>query len=267
MASLDGKVALVSGAARGLGAAIAKRLAEAGARVIVGDLNEESGRATAAAITSAGGGALFVHHDVTSEAAWRAAVGTAVDRFGGLDVLVNNAGIFFAKATEETTLEEWRRISAVNLDGVFLGTKVAVPAMKERARTTPAGGSIVNISSTAGITGTPIAPAYSMTKGGVRSFTKSTALEFARRGYRIRVNSVHPGLTKTEMAKQVVAGVIRLGFAASEGESYQSLVARHPLGRLGVPDDVAAAVLFLASDDSAYITGPELVVDGGFTAQ
>lgn len=267
MTRLDGRVALVTGAARGLGAAIAERLAGAGAAVVLTDVLEQLGRATAARIADGGGDTLFLRHDVTSESDWEAVIAAVVERFGGLDVLVNNAGIILMKRTEETTLEEWRRLAAVNLDGVFLGTRSAIGAMKARAAASPAGGSIVNLSSTAGITGAAIAPAYSMTKGGVRLFTKATALEFARLGYRVRVNSVHPGLTETDMGEEVVAGLVRLGMNEDLDSSRQALTARHPIGRLGRPADVAAAVLFLASDDSAYITGSELVVDGGFTAQ
>ncbi len=267
MIRLDGRVALVTGAARGLGAAIAERLAGAGAAVVLTDILEEAGEAGASRIAAAGGTSLFLRHDVTSESDWDAAIAAVVERFGGLDVLVNNAGIILMKGTEETTLAEWRRLAAINLDGVFLGTRAAIGAMKARAQASPAGGSIVNLSSTAGITGAAIAPAYSMTKGGVRLFSKATALEFARLGYRVRVNSVHPGLTETDMGSAVIDGVVRLGIAADLDESRKSLTARCPLGRLGQPSDVAAAVLFLASDESAYITGSEIVVDGGFTAQ
>jgi NAD(P)-dependent dehydrogenase (short-subunit alcohol dehydrogenase family) len=267
MTRLDGRVALVTGAARGFGAAIAARLAEAGAAVVMTDLLEAAGQVAAERIADAGGTALFRRHDVSSESDWNAVIATVMKRFGGLDVLVNNAGMVLMKRTEETTLEDWRRLSAVNLDGVFLGTRSAIGAMKARAQASPAGGSIINISSTAGITGAGIAPAYSMTKGGVRLFSKATALEFAKLGYRVRVNSVHPGLAETEMGEEVVSGVVRFGMNEDRDSARVALTARAPLGRLATPADIAAVVLFLASDDSAYMTGTEVIVDGGFTAQ
>src|SRR5436309_6842599 len=201
MNRLDGKVALISGAARGIGAETARLMIEAGARVAIGDVLDERGRETARTL---GDSALYVHLDVTGEQDWNDAVAAATGRFGRLDILVNNAGLFLGKDIETATLDEWHRLCAVNLTGVFLGTKLALPALREAATTSPAGSAIVNLSSVAGLVGATQDPLYSLTKGGVALFTKSAALEFARKGYRIRVNSMHPGTTETDMGDQVL---------------------------------------------------------------
>ncbi len=262
MNRLDSKVALISGAARGIGAATAKLMAEAGARVAIGDVLDERGRETAAAI-----GGVYVHLDVSREEDWDAAVAAAVAQFGGLDILVNNAGVFLGKSIEEASLEEWHRLAAVNLTGVFLGTKHALPALRERARHSPHGSAIVNLASVAGLVGSQLDPLYSMTKGGVTLFTKSAALEFARKGYRIRVNSIHPGLIETDMGAQTSVSRAR-NIGTNDVESArQAALERHPIGRLGRPEDIANGIVFLASDDSAFMTGAALVVDGGSTAQ
>jgi 3(or 17)beta-hydroxysteroid dehydrogenase len=193
MNRLDGKVALISGAARGIGAETARLMVEAGARVMIGDILDGRGRETARAIGGSDAAAIFHHLDVTGEEDWSGAIGAAVARWGGLDILVNNAGMFLGKGIEEASLDEWHRLSAVNLTGVFLGTKLAAPSLRERGRTSPHGSAIVNLASVAGLVGSQLDPLYSMTKGGVTLFTKSAALEFARKGYRIRVNSIHPG--------------------------------------------------------------------------
>lgn len=266
MSQLEGKVAFLSGAARGIGAATAKRMAAAGAKVVIGDLLDDVGLATVAAIEAAGGRALYVHHDVTSEESWRGAVDAAVGLFGRLDILVNNAGLFLGKGSEEATLSDWLRICSVNLTGVVLGTRLALPALRTSARSSAQGSSIVNLSSMAGIVGAGLDPLYSLTKGGVALFTKSTALEFAQKKYRIRVNSIHPGVIETDMGDQVFAAGAKAAasddLAAVRGFMQQS----HPLGRLGTASDVAAGIVFLASDDSGFMTGSGLVVDGGFTA-
>ena len=262
MNRLDGKVALISGAARGIGAATAKAMVEAGAKVAIGDVLDDRGRETAAAC-----GALYVHLDVTREADWTAAVAAAVERFGGLDILVNNAGLFLGKGIEEASLEEWHRLAAVNLTGVFLGTKHALPALRERARLSAHGSAVVNLASVAGLVGSQNDPLYSMTKGGVTLFTKSAALEFARKGYRIRVNSIHPGLIETDMGQQTfVARARNLGINDIDAVR-QTALERHPIGRLGQPEDIAKGIVFLASDDAAFMTGAGLVIDGGSTAQ
>lgn len=263
MNRMDGKIAFISGGARGLGAETARRMAAAGASVVIGDVLDDAGYKTADEINAKGGKALYTHLDVTEEASWQAAISTAAGKFGGLDVLVNNAGIFFAKSTEETSLADWRRMTAVNLDGVFLGTKTALPHLKARAAKAAVGGAIINLSSIAGIIGVVNSGAYNMSKGGVRLYTKACALEFAP--YRIRVNSIHPGLIETDMAKVVIQDLSAV--AGSDNAVRDMFIQAHPIGRLGVPADIANGIVFLASDDSAFMTGSELVVDGGWTAQ
>jgi NAD(P)-dependent dehydrogenase (short-subunit alcohol dehydrogenase family) len=249
---LAGKVALISGAARGMGAAEARLFAREGARVVLGDVLDGEAKAVEADITAKGGQAVFVHLDVTREADWVQAVGTAVRRFGALHVLVNNAGIGSPTTrVEDTTIEAWERVMDVNAKGVFLGTKAAIPAMRRAG-----GGSIVNISSQLGLVGTEDStPQYPASKGAVRLLTKTTALQYAREG--IRANSVHPGPIVTPMTER------RRGDPAT----YARMLSRIPLGRYGEADDVAYAVLYLASDESAFVTGSELVIDGGWTAQ
>ena len=251
MGRLDGKVALISGGARGQGAAEARLFAGEGASVVLGDVLDDEGKKVEAEIQEAGGEAIFVHLDVTREADWRAAVENAVSRYGKLDILVNNAGIVIRKAIEDTTEEEWDRVMGVNAKGVFLGTKHAIPAMRNAG-----GGSIVNISSTAGLVGSALGlAAYSATKGAVRLFTKSTAIQHARDG--IRCNSVHPGPIDTPMLRSAVEGA----------EQLEERMNRVPLGRIGTTEDIAYGVLYLASDESSFVTGSELVIDGGGTAQ
>jgi 3(or 17)beta-hydroxysteroid dehydrogenase len=264
MNRLDGKVALISGAARGIGAEAARLMVEAGARVAVGDVLDERGRATAAALGEA---ALYTHLDVTSEADWTAAVAATVARFGGLDILVNNAGIFLGLDIERASLADWQRLCGVNLTGVFLGTKLALPALRERAAHSPHGSAIVNLSSVAGLVGSPSDPLYSMTKGGVALFTKSAALEFARKGYRVRVNSIHPGTTESDMGDQVLATRARMLGANDIEAARRMSLARIPIGRMGNLTDIAKAIVFVASDDAGFMTGAGLVVDGGITAQ
>ena len=247
---LEGKVALISGGARGQGAAEAKLFAREGASVVIGDILDELGRQVEAEIAEAGGDATYVHLDVTSESDWNEAVRTAVDSYGKLNILVNNAGILIRKSIEDTTEEDWDRIMDINGKGVFLGTKAAIPAMRNAG-----GGSIINISSVAGLQGSPRSAAYSSTKGAVRILTKSTAVQYAIEG--IRCNSVHPGIIYTDMTKD----------SLDTPEGRQSWMERVPLRSLGQSEDVANGVLFLASDESSYMTGSELVIDGGMSAQ
>jgi 3(or 17)beta-hydroxysteroid dehydrogenase len=264
MNRLDGKVALISGASRGIGAETARLMVESGAKVAIGDVLDERGRETARGLGEA---ALYVHLDVTSETDWHAAIAAALGRWQKLDILVNNAGLFLGKDIEAATLAEWHRLCAVNLAGVFLGTKLALPALREAAQTSPHGSAIVNLASTAGIVGSTQDPLYSMTKGGVTLFTKSAALEFARKGYRIRVNSMHPGTIDTDMGDQVLATRARnLGTNDIEMARRQ-VIDRLPIGRMGTPTDIANGIVFLASDDAAFMTGAGLVIDGGITAQ
>ena len=248
---LENKVAFVSGGARGMGAAEAKMFAREGAKVVIGDLLDEEGRRTEAEINELGGECLYVHLDVSSEENWISAIAETVSRFGKLDILVNNAGVVSRVGLEELSVSEWDRVMDINAKGVFLGTKAAIPEMRKAG-----GGSIVNISSISGIAGQAyVSAVYNASKGAVRIFTKSTAIQFASEG--IRVNSVHPGPIDTPMT------AIREGDAEAQAES----IARIPIGRTGVPDDVAYGVLYLASDESSFVTGSELVIDGGYIAQ
>ena len=267
MNRLDGKVAFVSGAARGIGAATARMMVEAGAKVAIGDVLDERGRETAQTIAGTEDAAIYVHLDVTREEDWTAAIAITVARYGGLDILVNNAGLFLGKGIEEASLDEWHRLCAVNLTGVFLGTKLALPRLRERARQSPHGSAIVNLASVAGLVGSQLDPLYSMTKGGVTLFTKSAALEFARKGYRVRVNSIHPGVIQTDMGDQTFVSRARNLGTNDVGAARQRALATHPIGRLGMASDIAKGIVFLASDDAAFMTGAGLVVDGGLTAQ
>ena len=267
MNRLDRKIAFLSGAARGIGAATARLMVEAGAKVVIGDILDERGRETVRALEAAGGQALYVHLDVTRAEDWAAAIAAAVARFGGLDILVNNAGVFIAKGIEESTADDWARLCGVNLTGVFLGTQAALPALRARGATSPQGSAIVNLSSIAGVVGSTMAPLYSLTKGGVTLFTKSTALECARKGYRIRVNSIHPGIIDDDMGDQAIAARARARGENDLEVARTQAGAAHPIGRLGTVTDVANGIVFLASDDAGFMTGAGLVVDGGWTAQ
>jgi len=266
MNRLDGKVALISGAARGIGGETARLMALAGAKVVVADMLDDRARQTVAAINEAGGQAEFVHLDVTKEADWVAAIGVATKKFGKLDILVNNAGVFIGKGIEEISLDEWDRLVAVNMTGVFLGTRLAAPALREAAKASEHGSAIVNLASIAGIVGSQLDPLYSMTKGGVTLFTKSAALEFARKGYRIRVNSIHPGVIQTDMGEQTFVSRARRAGTNDTAAARQVVTDSIPWGRMGVPTDIAKGIVFLASDDAGYMTGSGLVVDGGMTA-
>ena len=248
-----GKVGIVTGAGGAIGRAIALLLAKEGAKVTISDTHEVRGKDAAEEISRAGGEALFVKHDVTCEADWGEVIRTTQDRFGKLDILVNNAGVMLWKNIEKTSLEEWRWLMGVNLEGVFLGTKYAMGAMKMSG-----GGSIINISSVAGLVGTLDTSAYHASKGGVRLFTKAAALECSKAGYdyNIRVNSVHPGVIKTPMVEELF----------KDKEKMKTALSWHPIGRFGEPEDVAYGVLYLASDESKFVTGAELVIDGGWTA-
>jgi len=262
MNRLDGKVAFLSGAARGIGGATAKLMTEAGAKVVIGDVLDEVGAKHAKEI-----GATYLHLDVTQEASWAAAMDATVKAHGKLDVLVNNAGIFNGKGVEDASLDDWHKLVAVNLTGVVLGTRAALPHLKTAAKASAHGSAIVNLASVAGLVGSQLDPLYSLTKGGVTLFTKSTALEFGRKGYGIRVNSIHPGVIDTDMGQQTfVMRAQALGTNDSEATRKVS-TGMHPIGRLGVADDIAKGIVFLASDDAAFMTGAGLVVDGGYTAQ
>ena len=257
MARVAGKVAIVTGATSGLGAAAARRLAEEGANVLVTGRDEGRGQAVVDSIAAAGGEACFQPLDVTDEDAWQATVEHATAAHGRLDILVNNAGITRAEPIAEVTLETWRRIMAVNADGVFLGTRSAIPAMRRSG-----GGSIVNMSSVLGIVGTAHLAAYTASKGAVRYFTKCVALECARDGSGIRVNSIHPAFIATPMMDETA--IRMFGDADAGRREFGKL---HPVGHVGEPADIANGVVYLASDEAKFVTGTELVIDGGYTAE
>ena len=247
---LEGKVALITGAARGQGAAEARLFAKEGAKVVLADVLDRDGTAVAAEIAELGGEALYVHLDVSSEDDWQQAVEAAVSSYGKLDVLVNNAAIWRGGHVADTSSEQWDQVLDVNAKGVFLGTKLAIGEMRKAG-----GGSIVNISSTAGLVGSRTSTAYSASKGAVRLFTKSTAVQYGAEG--IRANSIHPGPIDTAMGDQVWP----------DAGSREEAIDRTVLKRIGTPEDIANGALFLASDESSFMTGTELVIDGGVTAQ
>ncbi len=248
------KVAIITGGAGGLGRAEASLLAKEGAKVVISDIDEASIESVAAEINAQGGKAISVKHDVTSEAEWSKVMHRTLEQFGRLDVLVNNAGVILYKRIEDISLTEWRWLMSVNLDGVFLGTKFAIEAMK-RTR----GGSIINIASVAGLIGNPDASAYHASKGGVRSFSKAAAIECSKAGYdyNIRVNSIYPGVINTRMADDL----------RRDEAKYKTALSWHAMGHFGQPEDVAYGVLYLASEESKFLTGSELVIDGGWTAR
>jgi 3(or 17)beta-hydroxysteroid dehydrogenase len=248
------KVALVTGCAGGLGRAEAMLLAKEGAVVVVTDIDESAVERLAEEIKSQGGKSAYAKLDVTSEDEWNRVIDRILEELRKLDVLVNNAGVIFYKKIEDTSLTEWRRLMSVNLDGVFLGAKCAIKAMRANGT-----GSIINIASVAGLIGNPDAAAYHASKGGVRSFTKAAAIECSKAGYgyNIRINSIYPGVINTSMADDLKKDEVKL----------QTALSWHAMGHFGEPEDVAYGVLYLASDESKFLTGSELVIDGGWTAR
>ena len=248
---LAGKCCFITGAASGLGKAMAGAFAAEGAMVAVADRDIEAGRAVAATL----GNGFFVSLDVTDETQWTVALGAAVRAMGRLDVLVNNAGVVASNSIEETTLDEWRFVNSVNVEGTFLGCKHAIPHLRASG-----GGAIINISSVAGITAAPMMAAYSASKGAVRALTKTVAIELARKGDQIRCNSIHPVFFQTPMLDNIVATT------RDPARFRAGLQGTVPLGRFGQPEEVAAMALYLASDDAKFVTGAEFVIDGGFTA-
>lgn len=255
---LAGKTALISGAASGIGLATARRFAMEGAKVALTDISREKGEAIAAEMTDAGHDVFYRDLNVVDPEQWQAVTEEVVARWGKLDILLNSAGIGWVAPLLEMSLEVWRRTTAINLDGTFLGTQAGVRAMKETG-----GGSIVNISSVLGFVGIPNISAYAASKGGVRLFTKAAAIECAELGYNVRINSVHPGYIETPMVMRRFDKVTEAEKAAAQKE----LERLHPLGRLGQPEEIASMILYLASDEAGFVTGTEFLIDGGYTAR
>jgi NAD(P)-dependent dehydrogenase (short-subunit alcohol dehydrogenase family) len=260
MGRVSGKVALISGAASGIGAACARLLAAEGAAVMLVDLNDDLAAGVVEEIRSAGGTAGYAHHDVVDEAAWVVLMGDIKVQFGGLNIAINCAGTSVTELTfpTDTTLEEWHRINRINLDGTFLATKHELALMMQSS---PVNGSIVNISSVLGIVGQPGIAAYNASKGGVRIYSKSVALSCAKERVNVRVNTIHPGFIRTPLLEKSIA---RYGDIDEARSFYDNI---HAVGHLGEPEDIAMGALYLASDESKFVTGAELVIDGGYTAQ
>jgi 3(or 17)beta-hydroxysteroid dehydrogenase len=264
MNRVDNKVALVTGAAGGIGSATCRLLARCGATVVATDRREDLGRQLVAQIEAEGGKACFMSQDVTDEAQWARVMKDTASAYGTLDILVNNAGIFRHGRTEDASVTDIQEMFDVNLKSVVLGTQHAFRIMKQRPADRSAA-AIVNLSSVAGLTGAPNATLYCLSKGGVRLFTKATALEAAALGYNIRINSIHPGIIDTDMAQGVAAAM--RGRGVPDSGIAQALAGAHPLGRMGQAEEIARGIVYLASDDASFMTGSELVVDGGLTAR
>ncbi|MEE4146995.1 MAG: SDR family oxidoreductase [Halieaceae bacterium] len=264
-ASLKGKAALVTGAAGGIGAACARELAAAGASVMLSDINVADCERLSRSLNASGATTFFSAQDVTSEEDWARVVDATLANCGGLDVLVNNAGIYVGGTLDSNTLANVRRVNQINVESVFLGMKYAALAMKPGGAAGK-GGSIINLSSVAGLIGVPGHTAYGASKGAVRLYTKHAAVEFARLGYGIRVNSIHPGLIDTDMGRLVFDDFVEVGLAPDLAAAEAAVLEMIPMAALGTAEDVARMTRFLASAESGYCTGAEFVVDGGMTA-
>jgi NAD(P)-dependent dehydrogenase (short-subunit alcohol dehydrogenase family) len=251
---LEGSVALVTGAGGGIGNATVEALLAAGAEVIATDIRAPSS------------GTLNRAQDVTDEAGWAALADTIRERWGRLDCLVNNAGIATISTIEENSLADWRRQMSVNVDSMLLSCKAMLPLLRESGRIRAGGASVVNLSSVGGIGGAPFMAAYCTSKGAVRLFSKSAALEFAALKYNIRVNSVHPGGIQTAMMEEIIDAYVRLGAAPDYETARAGVDRQHPLGRWGRPEEIASGIVYLCSPGASFMTGSELVIDGGFTA-
>ena len=267
MLRLEGRVALVTGALRGIGLAAAERLLAEGAQVVLTDLPEPGSAEVSAVLARLGPSAHYLRLNVTQEADWQAAAAAVRADHERLDIMVANAGTDCTARVEEISLADWHRVMAVNVDGLFLGVKHCAPLMEESGKTTRGGSSVIAISSIMGLVGIADASAYNTSKGAVRLFCKAVAVEFAQKRMPIRVNSVHPGFVRTYLLEQGMAGWVEKGMGESVDALIAGLGASTPMGRIADPSEIAPAVAFLASDDASYITGVELVVDGGWTAQ
>jgi NAD(P)-dependent dehydrogenase (short-subunit alcohol dehydrogenase family) len=255
--TLDGSVALVTGAAGGIGRAICAALKDAGATVVATDLAE---------LRELPGTDAYHRHDVTSEADWARIAAAIGAEYGRLDALVNAAAIAPVQSIEKSSLEEWRRTQAVNVESIFIGTRAMLPLLKESGKTRKGGASIVNFSSVGGQRGAAFTAAYCTSKGAVKLFSKSAAAEFAALRYNIRVNSVHPGGIHTDMMHTIMDRYVALGAVESRAAAEAGVIAAHPLGRMGQPEEIGGGVVYLCSSAASFVTGSELVIDGGFTA-
>lgn len=257
MDRVKNKVAIITGGASGLGKSSAILLAREGAKIVITDLDEEHGNEVVKLIKDEGGEAIFIRQDVSKEDEWERVIDTTFKTFGKLHVLANAAGIGVGGNVEDVTLADWKKLLSINLDGTFLGTQYGIKAMRKTGER----GSIINFSSIEGLIGDPNLPAYNASKGGVTLFTKSAALHCAKQGYGIRVNSIHPAYIWTPM----VENLLKAQGDVEEGR--KQLDSLHPIGHMGEPDDIGYGVVYLASDESKFMTGSELVIDGGYTAQ
>ena len=264
---LGGRVALISGGLRGIGLAIGERYVAEGAAVVLADLAAPTDDLVRSTLERLGPAVSYARLDVAQEADWQAAERDLRARHGRLDILVNNAGTDLVGAVESIDFGAWRRIMSINVDGVFLGTKTLTKLLAESGATTPFGSSIINMSSIMGLVGYSETSAYNTSKGAVRLFTKSVAIEFASKRMPIRVNSLHPGFVKTPLLAAGMQRWVDQGLAAKAQDLIDALAVATPNGRVAEPAEIAGAAFFLASDDSSYCTGSELVVDGGWTAQ
>lgn len=257
---LDKKVACITGAAQGIGAGIAEAMAKEGARIIVGDINDDGAKALAAQI-----GATAFHLDVSSPENWQELADHIGEQYGKLDILVNNAGLELVKPMRDHSLADWRGIMAVNVDGIFLGCKTLEALLCESGKS-GSSASVINISSIAGLVGYPDQLAYNTSKGAVRHMTKSLAIEWAAHGDAIRCNSIHPGCIRTPMLEMAVEGWVENGSIPSE-DPWSAIASLCPLNRVGMPEDIAMGAIYLGSDESRFVTGIELVIDGGWVAR
>lgn len=264
---LKGRVAFVSGGLRGIGLACVERFLAEGAEVVLSDLDAADGETVTATMARLGQAVSYLQADVTSEDDWQRALAHVTERHGSLHILVNNAGIGPTGAIETYSTKDWRKIMAINVDGVFFGVRAFTPLLSASGNAVKGGSSIINVSSMYGIVGAVETSAYNASKGAVRLFTKGIALEFATKKMPIRANSLHPGMIETPMMDNGFQAVVDQGLAESVQQLKDGMIALTPLGRLGQPEDLAAGVFFLASADSAFMTGAELVMDGGWTAQ
>ena len=265
--NLQGKNAIVTGGSKGIGRSVCLALANAGVNINVLDLNKDQGLNTVKEIIKLNVKAEFYEIDVAQESEWINFVTYLETKNKSIDILVNNAGIWLGKEISNVSIEEYHKLISINLTGVFLGIKHLIPFLTKAGEKSNFGSSIINLSSVAGLVGSQLDPLYSMTKGGITTFTKSMAIYFGKKKYPIRINQVHPGIIETDMGSQVAEARIKQNPSMTLKDSYSAGILQTPLGRLGTAEEVAKTILFLSSDDSSFMTGSSLVVDGGLTAQ